>query len=105
VASSLKQSSWVIFVSLLELAYLFPLNGKWSAEIHSRTQFFLHTVRHKKHSFALLWLILVLPCSALFYGGYGVILIPALGIADAYGGYTPEYHNALGFFVLCELHI
>jgi hypothetical protein len=43
--------------------------------------------------------------SALFYGGYGVILIPALGIADAYGGYTPEYHNALGFFVLCMFHL
>ncbi|KAJ5302412.1 hypothetical protein N7508_007275 [Penicillium antarcticum] len=37
---------------------------------------------------------------ALFYGGYGVILIPSLGIAEAYGGYTSEYHNALGFFVL-----
>ncbi|CAI7565499.1 unnamed protein product [Penicillium discolor] len=37
---------------------------------------------------------------AFFYGGYGVIMIPALGIVDAYGGYTPEYHNALGFFVL-----
>ena len=39
---------------------------------------------------------------ALFYGGYGVILIPSLGIADAYGGYTAEYHNALGFFVLSK---
>ncbi|KAJ6092445.1 hypothetical protein N7467_004414 [Penicillium canescens] len=42
----------------------------------------------------------VLSAYALFYGGYGVILIPSLGIADAYGGYTAEYHNALGFFVL-----
>lgn len=42
--------------------------------------------------------------SALFYGGYGVIMIPSLGIVDAYGGYTPEYHNALGFFVLCTSH-
>lgn len=40
--------------------------------------------------------------AAFFYGGYGVIMIPALGIVDAYGGYTPEYHNALGFFVLCK---
>lgn len=32
-----------------------------------------------------------------------MLLIPALGIADAYGGYTPEYHNALGFFVLRKL--
>lgn len=29
-------------------------------------------------------------------------MIPTLGIVDAYGGYTPEYHNALGFFVLCK---
>ncbi|KAJ5334757.1 uncharacterized protein N7506_004437 [Penicillium brevicompactum] len=42
----------------------------------------------------------VLSAYALFYGGYGVIMIPSLGIVDAYGGYTPEYHNALGFFVL-----
>lgn len=31
-------------------------------------------------------------------------MIPALGIVDAYGGYTPEYHNALGFFVLCKCY-
>ncbi|KAJ5459312.1 hypothetical protein N7530_011256 [Penicillium desertorum] len=42
----------------------------------------------------------VLSAYAFFYGGYGVIMIPVLGIVDAYGGYTPEYHNALGFFVL-----
>lgn len=30
-------------------------------------------------------------------------MIPALGIADAYGGSdTPEYYNAMGFFVLSE---
>lgn len=29
-------------------------------------------------------------------------MTPALGIIDAYGGQTPEYHNALGFFVLRE---
>lgn len=40
----------------------------------------------------------------MFYGGYGATLIPAFGIIDAYGGFTPEYYNALGFFVLCELH-
>lgn len=32
-------------------------------------------------------------------------MIPALGIVDAYGGYTPEYHNALGFFVLCKHYV
>ncbi|KAH6873877.1 GPR1/FUN34/yaaH family-domain-containing protein [Thelonectria olida] len=36
----------------------------------------------------------------LFYGGYGVILAPSLGVLESYGGATAEYHNALGFFVL-----
>lgn len=36
----------------------------------------------------------------LFYGGYGATLIPGFGIIEAYGGLTPEYYNALGFFVL-----
>lgn len=36
----------------------------------------------------------------LFYGGYGVILCPSLGVMESYGGATPEYHNAIGFFVL-----
>ncbi|RKL44225.1 hypothetical protein BFJ72_g3958 [Fusarium proliferatum] len=37
---------------------------------------------------------------AVFYGGYGVILCPSLGVLDSYGGPTPEYHNALGFYAL-----
>ena len=37
---------------------------------------------------------------AVFYGGYGVILCPSLGVLESYGGATPEYHNALGFYVL-----
>ncbi|KAF4472083.1 gpr1 family protein [Fusarium albosuccineum] len=43
----------------------------------------------------------VLTAFALFYGGYGATLIPSWGIIDAYGGSsTPQYNNALGFFVL-----
>lgn len=43
----------------------------------------------------------VLAAFALFYAGFGFILSPFFGIADAYGGSsTPEYNNALGFFVL-----
>ncbi|KAL7621989.1 hypothetical protein AAE478_007490 [Parahypoxylon ruwenzoriense] len=42
----------------------------------------------------------VLSAFGLFYGGYGATMIPALGIVSAYGGYTPEYYNALGLFVL-----
>lgn len=41
-------------------------------------------------------------CIGLFYGGYGAIMIPSFGIAEAFGGYTPMYYNSLGFFVLCE---
>ncbi|PON20367.1 hypothetical protein TGAM01_v210746 [Trichoderma gamsii] len=42
----------------------------------------------------------VLSAFGLFYGGYGAIMIPSLGIVDAFGGYTPEYYNSMGFFVL-----
>ncbi|KAK1767911.1 GPR1/FUN34/yaaH family-domain-containing protein [Phialemonium atrogriseum] len=42
----------------------------------------------------------VLSAFGLFYGGYGATLIPGFGIIEAYGGLTPEYYNALGFFVL-----
>ncbi|KAJ3541233.1 hypothetical protein NM208_g4697 [Fusarium decemcellulare] len=37
---------------------------------------------------------------AFFYGGYGVILCPSLGVIESYGGPTAEYHNAMGFYVL-----
>ncbi|KAH6951701.1 hypothetical protein HG530_014933 [Fusarium avenaceum] len=37
---------------------------------------------------------------AVFYGGYGVILCPSLGVLESYGGHTPEYFNAMGFYVL-----
>lgn len=37
----------------------------------------------------------------LFYAGYGAILTPAFGVAQAYGGTnTPEYNNAVGFFMI-----
>ncbi|KAL6903868.1 GPR1/FUN34/yaaH family domain-containing protein [Trichoderma evansii] len=42
----------------------------------------------------------VLSAFGLFYGGYGAIMIPSLGVADAFGGYTPEFYNAMGFFIL-----
>ena len=39
--------------------------------------------------------------SGLFYAGYGAILTPAFGVAQAYGGAsTPEYNNAVGFFMI-----
>ncbi|KAL6355613.1 hypothetical protein LRP88_11216 [Fusarium phalaenopsidis] len=40
---------------------------------------------------------------AFFYGGYGVILCPSLGVLQSYGGATAEYHNALGFYVLSKI--
>lgn len=37
----------------------------------------------------------------LFYAGYGALLTPAFGVAQAYGGTdTAEYNNAVGFFVI-----
>ncbi|KAL7917240.1 GPR1/FUN34/yaaH family domain-containing protein [Trichoderma austrokoningii] len=42
----------------------------------------------------------VLSAFGLYYGGYGAIMIPSLGIVDAFGGYTPEYYNSMGFFIL-----
>jgi succinate-acetate transporter protein len=35
-----------------------------------------------------------------FYGGFGAIITPSFGVTAAYGTDTPEYNNALGFFVL-----
>ncbi|KAH6884495.1 GPR1/FUN34/yaaH family-domain-containing protein [Thelonectria olida] len=42
----------------------------------------------------------VLSAYALFYGGYGAIMLPSFGVVDAYGGKTPEYYNAMGFYLL-----
>ncbi|OJI80788.1 hypothetical protein ASPTUDRAFT_58174 [Aspergillus tubingensis CBS 134.48] len=36
----------------------------------------------------------------LFYAGYGAILTPAFGVAQAYGSDTAQYNNALGFFMI-----
>ena len=41
--------------------------------------------------------------AALFYGGYGFILLPTLNIAEPYGGSaSPEYNNAFGFYILSK---
>lgn len=50
-------------------------------------------------------IFLLMGIIALFYAGYGATMVPAFGIIDAYGGYTSEYYNALGFFVLCEFNL
>ncbi|KAF2719502.1 hypothetical protein K431DRAFT_228441 [Polychaeton citri CBS 116435] len=43
----------------------------------------------------------VLSAFGLFYAGFGFIVTPIFGVAEAYGGAdTPDYNNALGFFVL-----
>ena len=37
----------------------------------------------------------------LFYAGYGALLTPAFGVAQAYGGTSnPKYNNAVGFFMI-----
>ncbi len=43
----------------------------------------------------------VLAAFGLFYAGFGFIITPSFGVANAYGGSSsPEYNNAVGFFVL-----
>ncbi|KAJ6112117.1 hypothetical protein N7523_008178 [Penicillium sp. IBT 18751x] len=42
----------------------------------------------------------VLAAFGLYYGGYGVLLMPSLGVIEAYGGETAEYHNAFAFYQL-----
>ncbi|KAJ5464707.1 uncharacterized protein N7458_000393, partial [Penicillium daleae] len=37
---------------------------------------------------------------SLFYAGYGALLTPAFGIAQAYGDDTAQYNNAVGFFMI-----
>lgn len=43
---------------------------------------------------------LLMSFEGLFYAAYGFVMSPGLGITDSYGGLTPEYHNAFGFFIL-----
>ncbi|KAB8336689.1 hypothetical protein FH972_021000 [Carpinus fangiana] len=46
----------------------------------------------------------VLSAFGFFYLGFGFIVTPGFGVADAYGGAdTAEYNNAIGLFVLCKL--
>lgn len=40
--------------------------------------------------------------TGLFYIAYGAVLIPWFGVADSYGGLTPEYYNAFGFFFVSK---
>lgn len=48
----------------------------------------------------------VLSAFGLFYLGFGFIVTPFFGVAEAYGGAdTPEYYNALGFFVLSMFYL
>jgi hypothetical protein len=36
----------------------------------------------------------------LYYAGYGVLLMPSMGITNAYGWQTTEFYNAFGFYLL-----
>ncbi|KAJ5987285.1 hypothetical protein N7451_011650 [Penicillium sp. IBT 35674x] len=42
----------------------------------------------------------VLAAFGFYYGGYGVMLMPSLGVVQAYGGETAEYHNAFACYQL-----
>ncbi|THY25926.1 hypothetical protein D6D01_04734 [Aureobasidium pullulans] len=36
---------------------------------------------------------------AFYYGGYGALLMPWMGVVDSYGGKTTEYYNAFGLYL------
>ncbi|KAJ5974204.1 hypothetical protein N7481_011414 [Penicillium waksmanii] len=42
----------------------------------------------------------VLAAFGFYYGGYGVMLMPSLGIVESYGGKTSEYYSAFAFYQL-----
>ncbi|KPI40764.1 Ammonia transport outward protein 2 [Cyphellophora attinorum] len=42
----------------------------------------------------------VLSAFGLFYAGFGAIITPSFGVAEAYGSDTTQYNNALGLWVL-----
>ena len=48
----------------------------------------------------------VLSAFGLFYAGFGFIITPFFGVAASYpgGATSPEYNNAVGFFVLRKPH-
>ncbi|KAH7349460.1 GPR1/FUN34/yaaH family-domain-containing protein [Plectosphaerella cucumerina] len=41
----------------------------------------------------------VLSAFGFYYAGYGIMLLPPLGIIDSYGGRTSEYYNAFGLYL------
>ncbi|THY38073.1 hypothetical protein D6C98_10507 [Aureobasidium pullulans] len=41
----------------------------------------------------------VLTAFAFYYGGYGALLMPWMGVVDSYGGKTIEYYNAFGLCI------
>ena len=47
----------------------------------------------------------VLSAFGFFYGGFGAIITPLFGVTSSYGTNTVEYNNALGFFLICKLHL
>ncbi|KAH8765063.1 GPR1/FUN34/yaaH family-domain-containing protein [Diaporthe sp. PMI_573] len=41
----------------------------------------------------------VLSAFGLYYAGYGIMLLPPLGVIESYGGRTSEYYNAFGLYL------
>ncbi|KAM3437333.1 hypothetical protein MY4824_003874 [Beauveria thailandica] len=42
----------------------------------------------------------VLAAFGLYYGGYGMLLMPSLGVSESYGGETAQYYSAFAFYQL-----
>ncbi|PON21209.1 hypothetical protein TGAM01_v209935 [Trichoderma gamsii] len=49
----------------------------------------------------------VLAAFGLYYSGYGVLILPSMGILESYQGQIAEYHNAFGIYQLvwCVLNM
>ena len=43
--------------------------------------------------------LLLIDLKAFYYGGYGVLLMPWVGIVDSYGGKTTEYYSAFSLYL------
>ncbi|CEI60172.1 hypothetical protein FVEN_g6356 [Fusarium venenatum] len=44
----------------------------------------------------------VLSAFGFYYAGYGILLLPPLGIIESYGGRTPDYSNAFRLYLAGE---
>lgn len=91
-------SSLLISSSSPRLDWSLLRNGNSRSGMDSPTRCLVLSVSAARPGFAWETAAYIL---GLFYAGYGAILTPAFGVAQAYGGTSsPEYNNAVGFFMI-----